>query len=180
MLLYDLYINPSNTKREYVTFWNPLTNTCIYEQIIRKYPHIKIADICYFNLITNDMGLESLVKCPNCFLNSKKKCMSKVPFQNIVKIDIIGKKQHQKVKGYSGDIYDIYNNIADNLAKSGIQSPEISINYLNVPFITCLFQFNDIIIESSVRLFTKNIFATTAVSNIIDLHRNDDLKSLTR
>ncbi|CAI2185080.1 1749_t:CDS:2 [Funneliformis geosporum] len=83
----------------------------------------------------------------------------------------------EKVKEHSGDIY---NNIADDLAKSETQSPEISINYLKVPSITCLFQFNDIIIESSVRHFTKNIFATTVVSNIIDLHRNDDFKSLTR
>ena len=82
-----------------------------------------------------------------------------------------------KVKGHSGDIY---NNIADDLAKSGTQSPGISINYLNVPAINCLFQFNNITVESSVRHFVKDIFAATAVSNIIDLHRNDDLKSLTR
>ncbi|CAI2199358.1 6741_t:CDS:1, partial [Funneliformis geosporum] len=67
-----------------------------------------------------------------------------------------------------------------DLAKSGTQSPKISINYLKVSSIMYLFQFNDIIIESSVRYFTKDIFATTAVSNIIDLYRNDDLKSLTR
>ncbi|CAI2173896.1 10238_t:CDS:2 [Funneliformis geosporum] len=238
------------------------------------------------------MELESLVKYPDCSLNGKKKCVSKVPFQNIVKIDIIGKKQHQKVtlknspysslihptsdnsdncrmgigwiclnqqqsfrasvtnwvsstraeifalltaliifsKHFKVTLYtdsmatihsfssyisnnnlsvqifekvsikyivnqsnlnvtlikvkrhsgDIYNNIANDLAKSGTQSPEISINYLKVSTIMCLFQCNDIIIKSSVRRFTKDIFAVTAVLNIIDLHRNNDLKSLTR
>ncbi|CAI2191704.1 18134_t:CDS:1, partial [Funneliformis geosporum] len=70
-----------------------------------------------------------------------------------------------KVKGHSGDIY---NNIADDLAKSGTQSPEIFINYLKVPSIICLFQFNDIIIESSVRHFTKNIFAATDRQKFIE------------
>ncbi|CAI2186072.1 20704_t:CDS:2, partial [Funneliformis geosporum] len=37
--LYDLDINTSDTRREYVTFWNPLTNTNIYEQVTRKYSH---------------------------------------------------------------------------------------------------------------------------------------------
>ncbi|CAI2192648.1 1371_t:CDS:2, partial [Funneliformis geosporum] len=99
MSLYDLAINPSDTKREYVMFWNLLTNNNnnIYRQITRKHLHIETADIRHFNLITNNMGLESLVKYPGCSLNGKKKCVSKIPFQNIVKIDIIGKKQHQKV-----------------------------------------------------------------------------------
>ncbi|CAI2190944.1 15228_t:CDS:1, partial [Funneliformis geosporum] len=53
-------INPSETNREYVTFWNPSTNTNDYEQITRKHLHIETADIRHFNLISNDMGLESL------------------------------------------------------------------------------------------------------------------------
>ncbi|CAI2192522.1 9830_t:CDS:2, partial [Funneliformis geosporum] len=65
---YDLNIDPSDIKREYVTFWNPITNTNVY----------------------------GLVKCPGCSLNGKRKCMSKIPFQNIVKIDIIGKNNRQK------------------------------------------------------------------------------------
>ncbi|CAI2178856.1 5724_t:CDS:1, partial [Funneliformis geosporum] len=69
MSLYDLDINPSDTKKEYVTFWNLFTNTNVYEQITRKHSHIETADIRHFNLITNDMGLESLVKYPSCFLN---------------------------------------------------------------------------------------------------------------
>ncbi|CAI2177447.1 3121_t:CDS:2 [Funneliformis geosporum] len=48
---YDLDINPSDTKREYVTFWNSLTNTNIYRQITRKHLHIETADIHHFNLI---------------------------------------------------------------------------------------------------------------------------------
>ncbi|CAI2181223.1 2639_t:CDS:2 [Funneliformis geosporum] len=82
-----------------------------------------------------------------------------------------------KVKGHSGDIY---NNIANDLARLGIQSLMISINYLQVYSLNLLFQFDDIIIESSARHFLKNIFAATAVSNIIDLHKNADLKSLTQ
>ncbi|CAI2190359.1 2764_t:CDS:1, partial [Funneliformis geosporum] len=78
--LYNLDINPSDTKREYVNFWNPLTNTNVYGQITRKHPHIETADICHFNLITNDIGLESLVKCSGCSLNGKKKYVSKVLF----------------------------------------------------------------------------------------------------
>ncbi|CAI2197986.1 998_t:CDS:1, partial [Funneliformis geosporum] len=70
--LYNLNINPSDTRREYVTFWNLLTNTNIYGQVTRKHPHIRITNIHHFNLITNDMELESLVKCPGCFLNDKK------------------------------------------------------------------------------------------------------------
>ncbi|CAI2179228.1 4474_t:CDS:2, partial [Funneliformis geosporum] len=96
MSFYDLNINPSDTKKEYVTFWNLLTNTNIYGQITRKHLHIEKDDIRHFNLISNDMGFESLVKCPGCFLNGKKKCVSKIPFQNIVKIDIIGKNNRQK------------------------------------------------------------------------------------
>ncbi|CAI2192063.1 10804_t:CDS:2, partial [Funneliformis geosporum] len=93
-----------------------------------KHLHIETANIRHFSLIINDIGLESLVKYPDCSLNET-------------------------------------------------QSSEISINYPKVLSIKYLFQFNDIIIESSVRHF---IIAVTAVSNIIDLHKNDDLKSLTR
>ncbi|CAI2188902.1 2193_t:CDS:2, partial [Funneliformis geosporum] len=69
MSFYDLNINPSDTNRKYVTFWNPSTNTNINGQITRKHLHIETADIRHFNLISNNMELESLVKCPGCSLN---------------------------------------------------------------------------------------------------------------
>ncbi|CAI2199225.1 14183_t:CDS:2, partial [Funneliformis geosporum] len=69
MSFYDLNINPSDSKREYVIFWNPITNTNVYRQITRKHLHIETADIHHFNLISNDLGLGSLVKCPGCSLN---------------------------------------------------------------------------------------------------------------
>ncbi|CAI2198132.1 15500_t:CDS:2, partial [Funneliformis geosporum] len=174
MSLYDLDINSSDTKREYVTFWNPIININIYGQITRKYLYIEIVNIRQFNLITNDMisnnnlSVRTFEKVSNYTL---WKTIKYIVDQSNLSVTLI------KVKGHSGDIY---NNIADDLAKSETQSPEISINYLKVLSIKCLFQFNDIIIESSVKHFTKNIFTATAVSNIIDLHRNDDFKSLTK
>ncbi|CAI2198094.1 17290_t:CDS:1, partial [Funneliformis geosporum] len=81
-----------------------------------------------------------------------------------------------KVKGHSSDFY---NNIADDLARLRTQSPMNSINYLQVSSLNLLFQFDGIIIESLARHLIKNIFAAIAVSNIIDLHKNADLKSLT-
>ncbi|CAI2197262.1 14239_t:CDS:1, partial [Funneliformis geosporum] len=69
MSFYDLNINPSDTKREYITFWNPITNINVYRQITRKHLHIETADIRHFNLISNDLGLESLVKYSGCSLN---------------------------------------------------------------------------------------------------------------
>ncbi|CAI2198632.1 8440_t:CDS:1, partial [Funneliformis geosporum] len=62
-------INPDDTRKEYVTFWNLLINTNIYGQVTRKYLCIETADIRYFNLITNDMRLESFIKYLSCFLN---------------------------------------------------------------------------------------------------------------
>ncbi|CAI2165015.1 9103_t:CDS:2, partial [Funneliformis geosporum] len=166
--LYDLDINPSDKRREYVTFWNPHTDSNIYGQVTRKHPHTETADIRHFDLVTNEIGLESLVKCPGCSLNGQKKCIFTVPLQNIVKIEIVGKKQHHKVM------------LKNSPSKLGTQSPVISINYLQVPSLNLLFQFDGIIIESSTRHLIKDIFAANAVSNIIDLHRNNDLKSMTR
>jgi hypothetical protein len=82
-----------------------------------------------------------------------------------------------KVKGHSDDVY---NNIADHIAKSGTQLPPLSINYLKIPPINIVFNFNQITIESSVRYFLKNLFDASNFSAILDLQRNEEIKMLTR
>jgi ribonuclease HI len=81
-----------------------------------------------------------------------------------------------KVKGHSDDVY---NNIADHIAKSGTQLPPLSINYLKIPSINILFNFNQIPIESSIRYFLKYLFDASNFSAILDLQRNEELKLLT-
>ncbi|CAI2176429.1 11431_t:CDS:2 [Funneliformis geosporum] len=182
--LYDLDINPSDTRREYVTFWNLLTNTNTYSSLI--YPtsnncRIGIGWIClnqqqFFHASVTNWILSTraeifafliaLIVFPKnskvTLFTDSMKITKYIVNQLNLSVTLI------KIKGYSSDIY---NDIANNLAKSGTQSSKIFINYLKVLFIKCLFQFNDIIIKSSVRHFIKDIFAATAVLNIIDLHR---------
>ncbi|CAI2170592.1 17616_t:CDS:2 [Funneliformis geosporum] len=71
-------------------------------------------------------------------------------FSSYISNNNLSIRTFEKVKGHCGDIY---NNIADNLAKLEIQYPEILSTILKSPLL---------------------------LSNIINLHRNDDLKSLTR
>src|SRR4051812_993569 len=74
-----------------------------------------------------------------------------------------------KVKAHNNDHF---NDIADQLAKAGCNTPSLIPILNNIPSSDLIFTFNKVPVEISIRGFFKHLFSAKTFCNFLDLNRN--------
>ena len=116
--LYIIELNQLDRKREHVTFWNSKTRSTLFGQIKDKIFNSVISKVHYLIIEVNSLGHNVLVKCSGCNLNDFKPiCILKVPFKNLVKVDILSNTPTSSYRSPKLSLFEL-----DFLAKTKVFS----------------------------------------------------------